>query len=62
LEIENWKLKIVQLKHLVRAVSPINDILAIFELKKIMEGVGLFKVKYYNLFNGIAAVHVGVKV
>jgi demethylmenaquinone methyltransferase/2-methoxy-6-polyprenyl-1,4-benzoquinol methylase len=32
------------------------------ELKKIMEGVGLFKVKYYNLFNGIAAVHVGVKV
>lgn len=32
------------------------------ELKKIMEGVGLFKVKYYNLFNGIAAVHVGAKV
>ena len=35
MEIENWKLKIVQLKHLVRAVSPINDILAIFELKKL---------------------------
>lgn len=32
------------------------------ELKKIMEGVGLFKVKYYNFFNGIAAVHIGVKV
>ncbi len=32
------------------------------ELKKIMEGVGLFKVKYYNLLNGIAAVHIGVKV
>ena len=32
------------------------------ELRKIMEGVGLFKVKYYNLFNGIAAVHIGVKV
>lgn len=32
------------------------------ELKKIMEGSGLFKVKYYNLFNGIAAVHIGVKV
>lgn len=32
------------------------------ELKKILEDVGLFKVKYYNLFNGIAAVHIGVKV
>lgn len=32
------------------------------ELKKIMEGAGLFKVKYYNLFNGIAAVHIGSKV
>ena len=32
------------------------------ELKKIMEGVGLFKVKYYNLFNGSAAVHIGIKV
>lgn len=32
------------------------------ELKKIMEGAGLFKVKYHNLFNGIAAVHIGVKV
>ncbi len=32
------------------------------ELKKIMEGAGLFKVRYSNLFNGIAAVHVGVKV
>ncbi|MBI5047799.1 MAG: bifunctional demethylmenaquinone methyltransferase/2-methoxy-6-polyprenyl-1,4-benzoquinol methylase UbiE [Deltaproteobacteria bacterium] len=32
------------------------------ELKKIMEDVGLFKVKYHNLFNGIAAVHIGIKV
>lgn len=32
------------------------------ELKGIMEGVGLYKVKYYNLFNGVAAVHIGVKV
>ncbi|MBI5643215.1 MAG: bifunctional demethylmenaquinone methyltransferase/2-methoxy-6-polyprenyl-1,4-benzoquinol methylase UbiE [Deltaproteobacteria bacterium] len=32
------------------------------KLKKIMEEAGLFKVKYYNLFNGIAAVHIGVKV
>ncbi|HBR18109.1 MAG: bifunctional demethylmenaquinone methyltransferase/2-methoxy-6-polyprenyl-1,4-benzoquinol methylase [Deltaproteobacteria bacterium RIFCSPLOWO2_12_FULL_43_16] len=32
------------------------------ELKKLMEGVGLFKVKYYNFFNGIAAVHIGTKV
>ena len=32
------------------------------ELKKIMEGAGLWRVKYHNLLNGIAAVHVGVKV
>ena len=32
------------------------------ELKSIMESVGLYKVRYHNLFNGIAAVHVGVKV
>ncbi|MDO8426980.1 MAG: bifunctional demethylmenaquinone methyltransferase/2-methoxy-6-polyprenyl-1,4-benzoquinol methylase UbiE [Deltaproteobacteria bacterium] len=32
------------------------------ELKKIMEAAGLYKVKYYNLFNGIAAVHIGFKV
>ncbi|MBI5562712.1 MAG: bifunctional demethylmenaquinone methyltransferase/2-methoxy-6-polyprenyl-1,4-benzoquinol methylase UbiE [Deltaproteobacteria bacterium] len=32
------------------------------ELKKIMEGAGLFKVSYQNLFNGIAALHVGYKV
>ncbi len=32
------------------------------ELKAIMESVGLYKVHYHNLFNGIAAVHVGVKV
>ena len=32
------------------------------ELKAIMESAGLYKVRYYNLFNGIAAVHVGVKV
>ena len=32
------------------------------ELKLIMEDAGLFKVKYTNLFNGIAAIHVGYKV
>lgn len=32
------------------------------ELEKIMEAAGLYKVKYYNLFNGIAAVHIGFKV
>ncbi len=32
------------------------------ELKKIMEGAGLFKVRYHNLLNGIAAVHIGHKV
>ena len=32
------------------------------ELKRIMESVGLYRVKYYNLFNGIAALHVGYKV
>lgn len=32
------------------------------ELKKIMEEAGLYKVKYHNLFDGIAAVHVGTKV
>lgn len=31
------------------------------ELKKMLEGIGLLDVKYYNLFNGIAAVHIGVK-
>jgi len=31
-------------------------------LKKIMEDAGLFRVKYVNLFNGVAAVHVGYKV
>ncbi|MBI5467689.1 MAG: bifunctional demethylmenaquinone methyltransferase/2-methoxy-6-polyprenyl-1,4-benzoquinol methylase UbiE [Deltaproteobacteria bacterium] len=32
------------------------------KLKKIMEDAGLYKVRYYNLFNGIAAVHIGAKV
>jgi demethylmenaquinone methyltransferase/2-methoxy-6-polyprenyl-1,4-benzoquinol methylase len=32
------------------------------ELKRMMEEVGLFKVRYYNLFNGVAAVHIGIKV
>lgn len=32
------------------------------ELKKIMEDAGLYRVKYRNLFNGIAAVHIGTKV
>ncbi|MBE9531801.1 MAG: class I SAM-dependent methyltransferase, partial [Proteobacteria bacterium] len=32
------------------------------ELKQMMEEAGLFKVKYYNLFGGIAALHMGYKV
>ncbi len=32
------------------------------ELRRIMKEAGLWKVKYHNLLNGIAAVHVGVKV
>jgi len=32
------------------------------KLKKIMEDAGLHKVRYYNLFNGVAAVHIGAKV
>lgn len=32
------------------------------ELKNIMEAAGLYKVRYYNLFDGIAAVHIGYKV
>ncbi|MFQ5901969.1 MAG: bifunctional demethylmenaquinone methyltransferase/2-methoxy-6-polyprenyl-1,4-benzoquinol methylase UbiE [Thermodesulfobacteriota bacterium] len=32
------------------------------ELKEIMEEVGLHKVRYHNLINGVAAVHVGIKV
>ncbi len=31
-------------------------------LKRIMEDAGLYNVKYYNVFNGIAALHVGTKV
>lgn len=31
-------------------------------LKKIMEEAGLFNVKYHNLFDGIAALHIGTKV
>jgi demethylmenaquinone methyltransferase/2-methoxy-6-polyprenyl-1,4-benzoquinol methylase len=32
------------------------------EFKEMMEEAGLFKVRYYNLFNGIAALHMGYKV
>jgi len=32
------------------------------ELKKIMEGAGLYKVRYTNIFGGVAAMHVGFKV
>ncbi len=32
------------------------------ELKAIMEAAGLYKVRYHNLFNGIAAIHTGFKV
>jgi demethylmenaquinone methyltransferase/2-methoxy-6-polyprenyl-1,4-benzoquinol methylase len=31
-------------------------------LKAMMEGVGLYNVRYHNLFNGIAALHIGEKV
>ncbi|MFQ5328735.1 MAG: bifunctional demethylmenaquinone methyltransferase/2-methoxy-6-polyprenyl-1,4-benzoquinol methylase UbiE [Thermodesulfobacteriota bacterium] len=30
--------------------------------KGMMEDAGLFKVRYHNLFNGVAAVHIGIKV
>jgi demethylmenaquinone methyltransferase/2-methoxy-6-polyprenyl-1,4-benzoquinol methylase len=32
------------------------------ELKEMMEEAGLFQVKYHNLFNGVAALHIGTKV
>ncbi|MBE9528841.1 MAG: bifunctional demethylmenaquinone methyltransferase/2-methoxy-6-polyprenyl-1,4-benzoquinol methylase UbiE [Proteobacteria bacterium] len=32
------------------------------ELKATMESVGLYRVRYYNILNGIAAVHIGYKV
>ncbi|MFQ5901336.1 MAG: bifunctional demethylmenaquinone methyltransferase/2-methoxy-6-polyprenyl-1,4-benzoquinol methylase UbiE [Thermodesulfobacteriota bacterium] len=32
------------------------------ELKKLMEDIGFYKVRYYNLVRGVAAVHVGIKV
>lgn len=32
------------------------------KLKAIMEGAGLFNVRYHNIFNGIAALHIGDKV
>jgi|SRR3990170_5642745 len=32
------------------------------ELKGMMEGVGLYRVRYRNIFNGVAAVHIGTKV
>jgi len=32
------------------------------ELKEMMEGAGLYRVRYRNVFNGIAAIHTGVKV
>ncbi len=32
------------------------------ELKAIMESIGFFRVRYYNILNGIAAVHIGYKV
>ena len=32
------------------------------KLKSIMESIGLYRVKYYNLFNGIATIHIGYKV
>lgn len=31
-------------------------------LKRILEACGLYKVKYYNLTNGIAAIHLGYKI
>ncbi len=35
LQITNYKLQIIQLRHLVRKISPFHDILAIFELAKL---------------------------
>ena len=32
------------------------------EFKAMMESAGLKRVRYYNLFNGIAAIHMGVKI
>ncbi len=32
------------------------------KLKSLMESIGLYRVKYHNLFNGIAALHMGYKV
>ncbi|MBE9502700.1 MAG: class I SAM-dependent methyltransferase, partial [Proteobacteria bacterium] len=32
------------------------------KLKKILEDCGLYKVKYFNLTNGIAAIHLGYKI
>jgi demethylmenaquinone methyltransferase/2-methoxy-6-polyprenyl-1,4-benzoquinol methylase len=32
------------------------------ELKGILEEIGLYKVRYYNLFGGVAAMHIGVKI
>lgn len=32
------------------------------KLKKILEDCGLYQVKYYNLTNGIAAIHIGHKI
>ncbi len=39
LKTQNSKLKTIQLTHLVRKISPIKDVLAIFELKKLYEDV-----------------------
>ena len=32
------------------------------ELKEILEDIGLYKVRFYNLFGGVAALHTGVKI
>lgn len=32
------------------------------KLKKILEDCGLYRVKYYNLTNGVAAIHLGYKI
>lgn len=32
------------------------------ELKEILEDIGLYKVRFYNLFGGVAALHIGVKI
>jgi len=46
-------------KYLVESIRKFPDQ---EKLKSILEDCGLYKVKYYNLTNGIAAIHMGYKI